>query len=251
MLSRLYKTLLLLMFLTGISYAANEPVHAILVRNGSPAKRPSLAFVLENCVNPINISTNQSAPTVAYVQSTIGGVPGEVSGNVLGNDQITCSGSTVSYYNVQASDGAVSLWKVNYAVTGASWDYATAVPLNAPPQATAIRDVSFALDFPTLLDTGLLQHKIGVPANITRISCTTDIGTVSINLDVRAEVSPNTPGTLVLTSPLVCAANTTVSTATFVNPSVPANAPVALVVTGISGGSGIVRVHVNFSTSTH
>lgn len=240
---------LLLAALTGISQAAVEPVHAILLRGNNPAKRPSLAFILQNCNNPINVNTNRPAPVVTYVQAAAGAAPGEVTGNVLGNDQISCSGATVSYYNVQAFDGALSLWKVNYVVVAPSWDYATAVPLNSPPQPTAIRDASFALDFPTTLDSGLLQHKIGVPSSIARISCTTDTGTVSVNLDIRNESAPNVVGTPVLTSSLVCTSDTTVSTTTFINSNVPANAPVALSITGTSGGPGIVRVHVNFTTS--
>jgi hypothetical protein len=104
---------------------------------------------------------------------------------------------------------------------------------------------NFSMDIasPVSDDSGIYQHKAGRAYTITRISCSTDQGTVSINLDVRGESTPNTDGTLVMGAPLVCNASTASST-TFVSSAVSANSPVALIINSTNGSPNVVRVHV-------
>lgn len=104
-------------------------------------------------------------------------------------------------------------------------------------------NASLDLPTPVIGNSGQYQFKYAQGGNITRISCSTDQGTVSINLEVRAEGSPNSAGTVVLGSALVCNSNTAVTT-TMANPTYTANAPVALTISATSGSPSVVRVHV-------
>jgi hypothetical protein len=103
----------------------------------------------------------------------------------------------------------------------------------------------FSMDIPSpaLADSGVYQHKVARQYTIQRISCSTDVGTVSINFDIRNESSPNDPGNPVLSASLVCSSGTA-STVTFANAVVFANSPVALIVTATNGTPSVVRVHV-------
>lgn len=101
---------------------------------------------------------------------------------------------------------------------------------------------SIAILTPTSGDSGAVQFKIALSTTLVRLSCSTDVGTASINLEIRTETAPNTTGTSVLASPLNCGTTTVVTTG-FSVAAIPAYAPVALIVTGVSGSPGVVRVH--------
>jgi hypothetical protein len=104
-------------------------------------------------------------------------------------------------------------------------------------------DFSISFENPAVGDSGKFQHKIGYDGKITRISCSTDSGTVAINLEVRSEATPNSAGTAVLAVALSCTSSTA-STTTFSAATFAANAPIALMIPN-SSGAGLIRVHVH------
>lgn len=105
-------------------------------------------------------------------------------------------------------------------------------------------DFSFNVEFPAVVDSGKFQHKLNQVGTVDRISCSTDTGTVAINLDVRSEATPNTAGTAALASPLSCTSTTAVASS-FSNATLSANAPIALTISSVSGAS-LLRVHIHF-----
>jgi len=98
---------------------------------------------------------------------------------------------------------------------------------------------------PTTSDTNRVQHKFPSAVTLTRLSCSTNTGTASINFDERGETTPNTAGTNVLSSALVCDTDSQI-TSTFSDASVAANAPLNLQITAASGTPGVVRIHLEF-----
>lgn len=105
--------------------------------------------------------------------------------------------------------------------------------------------VTMDLENPTPVDAGKFNWEPKNGLNLTRISCSVDSGSVSVNLDIRTEAAPNSPGTQVLSVPLVCTPTTGATTAiTF--PAVPPQSPVALLITSTVGSPGIVRVHAEY-----
>ncbi len=105
--------------------------------------------------------------------------------------------------------------------------------------------VSFVLESPVAADDALLQHKFSQAVTIQRISCSTDTGTVTIQLDERAEATPNTAGTDVMTSALVCDSNTEATT-TFSNAGIAADVPLNLDIDAVASSPGVVRIHIDF-----
>lgn len=101
------------------------------------------------------------------------------------------------------------------------------------------------LENPSTADTGKFQWKARNALNITRVSCSTDSGTVSVNLDQRSESTPNASGSPVLSVALLCSSSTS-SANSFLNSSVASNAPVALLITALTGAPNVVRVHVEY-----
>lgn len=108
-----------------------------------------------------------------------------------------------------------------------------------------IGEASMSLENPSTTDTGKFQWKPKNALTISRVSCSTDSGTVTINLDQRSESNPNVSGSPVLSVPLLCGSSTADSTA-FLNSSVAPNAPVSLTIVALTGAPNIVRVHVEY-----
>ena len=73
--------------------------------------------------------------------------------------------------------------------------------------------------------------------------CSTDTGTATLQFDERAEATPNTGGTDVMTSTLVCDSNSQ-STAAFDNATIAADVPLNLDIDAVASTPGIVRGHV-------
>jgi len=82
--------------------------------------------------------------------------------------------------------------------------------------------------------TNLVQFTFALPATIGQVVCSVDTGTLTIQFDERAQATPNTAGTNIMTSSLVCDTNSQV-TAAFDNAAIAADAPVNLQVTAASG----------------
>jgi hypothetical protein len=104
--------------------------------------------------------------------------------------------------------------------------------------------VTINLENPTAADAGKFQWKPKNPLTLTRLSCSTDNGTATVNFDIRQESTPNTTGTQVLSSPLTCTTSTG-STTAIANSYVPSLSPVALLVITANGAS-VVRIHAEY-----
>jgi hypothetical protein len=118
----------------------------------------------------------------------------------------------------------------------------------SPSDATsALRQEMASINIfdPTTSDTNLIQHKFANAVTIQRVSCSTDTGTATIQLDERAEGTPNTAGTDVMTSTLVCD-NDTQATTSFTNAGIAADAPLNLQITATASTPGVVRVHIDY-----
>lgn len=100
---------------------------------------------------------------------------------------------------------------------------------------------------PVTGDSGRIQFEFPVAVTITRISCSVKAATsATINLDERAEATPDTSGTAVLTSGLACDVDSAAST-TFSNAGIAANVPVALTISAVSGTPDTLRVHIEYT----
>ena len=108
------------------------------------------------------------------------------------------------------------------------------------------RMITFTIQDPTVGDVGRFQHKFATAVTINRVSASTDQGTVTLQFDERAEATPNTGGTDVLTAPLVADSNTEATTA-FANAGIAADAILNLDIDAVSGAPKIVRIHVDFT----
>jgi hypothetical protein len=98
---------------------------------------------------------------------------------------------------------------------------------------------------PTTSDTNKVQFAFANAVTIQRVWCSTDTGTVTIQFDERAEATPNTAGTNVLTSSLACD-NDTQATTGFSNATIAQYVPMNLQITATSGTPTIVRIHVAY-----
>jgi len=106
------------------------------------------------------------------------------------------------------------------------------------------------IDAPSTVDTNKYQLTFPAAVTINRVHCSTDTGTVSINLDVRAIATPNVAGTDVLSAVLVCDNNTQSACAsgcdvnTITAGSAGAHLPVNLQVSATASAPNVVRIHV-------
>lgn len=105
---------------------------------------------------------------------------------------------------------------------------------------------AIALPAPAAGDSGLVQVMFDQAVTITRIACSIKGATsVSINLDERGAATPDTAGTAVLGSALVCDANEEVTTS-FSNATIAANVPLALTISAVSGTPEVLRVFITY-----
>ena len=110
---------------------------------------------------------------------------------------------------------------------------------------TWMKDVT--IDVPTTADTNKVQWYFGQAVTITRVACSVGAATsVTIQLDERAEATPNTAGVDVMTAALVCT-TTSGTTASFTNATIAARVPLNMQITSVVGSPGAVRVHIEFT----
>ena len=121
---------------------------------------------------------------------------------------------------------------------------ATVVPMTKHRTFTK----SMTLLDPVAGDSGSVQFAFGQAVTITRVWCSTKTATstVTMNLDERAEATPDTAGTDVLTSNLVCDTDSQVTT-TFSNAGIAARVPVAWTIASVANAPALVRLHVEYT----
>ncbi len=105
-------------------------------------------------------------------------------------------------------------------------------------------DKSIVVIDPTTGEDDKVQWMHGKAVTYTDIDCSTDAGTtVTIDMDHRVITTPNTVGTDIITGTIVCDDNNQ-SESGFADATIPANVPVNLSITAVSGTPGTVRIHV-------
>ncbi len=126
------------------------------------------------------------------------------------------------------------------------------IPTNRVEQDTRVKDI--ILPGPLTDDSSDIDFTLHTVSatTIIKVWCSTDTGTVTINLEERVETTPNTTGTDVLSAGLVCdayqsscASGCTVNTIT--NASIDAGDAVNLQVDAVASTPGVVRIHVEFT----
>lgn len=104
---------------------------------------------------------------------------------------------------------------------------------------------SFAISNPVTGHSGLIQLKLGA-VTITEVCASTDTGTMTIQFDERAEATPNTGGTDVMTSALVGDSDEQCTTA-FDNAAIAATAVMNLDIDAVASSPTQGRIHVFYS----
>lgn len=100
---------------------------------------------------------------------------------------------------------------------------------------------------PATGDSDRVQVMFDEPVTITRVACSVKGGTsATIQLDERTAAAPDTAGTAVLLAPLVCDTDQE-STVSFLNSSIAARAPLALLVSAVSGTPNTLRVFISYT----
>ncbi len=136
----------------------------------------------------------------------------------------------------------------------------TAVNANAAPTCATVtpsdvdtaletRMPSFNIEGAVTGDDGNFQTKIPVASTLVRVSCSTTANAADIQFYERAENSPNTGTTSMLTGNLTCNSDTTVdATTSFADSAVAADAVLALgIKTSTLGSTDILRVYVEYT----
>ena len=100
--------------------------------------------------------------------------------------------------------------------------------------------------------TAAVQHKLPTAVTISRVSCSTDTGTSTIQLDERSESTPNTGGTDILTSQLDCGSGHTSAATSFSNAGIAADAIINLDIDKTDDQAAgatptQVRIHVDYT----
>lgn len=116
------------------------------------------------------------------------------------------------------------------------------------PAAIIAASKSVTIQNPTTAASNLIQWEFPSAITLTEISCSTDTGTATIQLDKRARGTPNTAGTNALTSSLVCA-STGANSTTFTSSGVSADAPLNLQITAVASTPTIVRIHIQYTVN--
>lgn len=112
-------------------------------------------------------------------------------------------------------------------------------------QAVSVKSVT--LFDPSTGDSGRVQVMFDEAVTITRVACSVKGGTsATIQLDKRTASAPDSNGVAVMTAPLVCDGDQE-ATSAFVSPGIAARAPVALVISGVSGTPDTLRVFISYT----
>lgn len=97
------------------------------------------------------------------------------------------------------------------------------------------RTITFSI-IDTVKAADLIRVKeFNYPITLDSVVTNTDVGTATFNFDHRVHTTPRTSGTQILTASLV--ADAFESTSTFDDNTIPANRPIYLVMSGVSGGA--------------
>jgi len=224
--------------------------------------------------------SGDGADTTAVLLTDLTTLAGDVSGTAGANvvdDVQTATTNTEAADNSTTQVASTAFVQQEIAeIAGACTNQvATAVNADAPPTCstvdmsamtnlTALRSLSMngdgvdadvelytftkdmAFDNPVTADSGIIQATFPLAVTITRVWCSTDTGTATIQFDERAEATPNTGGTDVLTSALVCDA-TSEATTSFANAGIASRVPMNLDIDAVASAPTKLRIHVEYT----
>lgn len=105
---------------------------------------------------------------------------------------------------------------------------------------------SIAVENPVTGHAGLVQMMFPTAITITRLNCSTDTGTVDIQLDERAAATPNTPGTNIMAAALQCDNNEAAQTS-FSNAGIASRVPLNLDIDAVASSPIQVRIFVEYT----
>jgi len=197
------------------------------------------------------------ADDTAWVGSSSGVAAAELlpdtdaDGQALGWDQTTNAFTTNT--NVGSSVGESELAAEDYGDfscgAGADDCFLDAGVVDGTALATAVRTracATYNVENAQTGDDGKFQAKVMQAATLVRVSCSTSAATASVQLYERAENSPNSGTTGMLTTALACNSDTTAdATTSFSDSAVAADSVLALGVTASTlTSSDLVRVYV-------
>jgi len=105
------------------------------------------------------------------------------------------------------------------------------------------------LDNPVTDDSGKIQVTFPGPSTLARVWCSTDTGTATIQFDERAEATPNTGGTDVLTDALACDSDTQATTS-FANGGIAVRVPMNLDIDAVADAPAKLRIHIEYTVDS-
>jgi hypothetical protein len=111
---------------------------------------------------------------------------------------------------------------------------------------SAPESISWAISDPTTADSANLQWLAPRTATIVQVDCSTDTGTVTLQLDERAKTTPNSAGADVMTAQLVCDSDNE-TTVDFDNAGIAAGALLNLDIDAVASSPTKVRIHIEYS----
>ncbi len=193
---------------------------------------------------PCNLATGSISATVGTILKAGTTTTGVDSSIVEDADSINMGKA------LEVCLGAACLFGLDtsvFATTKKTWGF----PSNAsdtfvgaaqlPAIKTSVKNVTI-LD-PTTADTNKVQIQFSGAVTLQEIGCSTDTGTVTIQMDKRSETTPNSAGTNALTSSLVCDSDRQESS-TFSSAGVAANQILNLQITATASSPTVLRLHV-------
>ena len=202
---------------------------------------------------PIGLGT-----TTTVLHGNAGGAPSfsavvlttDISGilpNANGGMGIDTSGST-GVARIDSGTTSVSELSGDVTTSGSNVTAIAAGVVASAELATANKTLptSIALIDPTTAEDDKVQWMYGTAVTFTDVDCSTDTGTVTIDMDHRVITTPNTVGTDILTGTIVCDTNNQPDGG-FADATIPANVPVNLSITATSGSPGTVRIFIRYT----
>lgn len=154
------------------------------------------------------------------------------------------TGSSIGILRIDSGTTTVTELSGDIATSGSNATLIQAGVVASAELATANKTFDKSIDLidPTTGDDDLIQWLHGKAVTYTSVNCSTDAGTVTIDMDHRVLTTPNTVGTDILTGTIVCDTDNQADGG-FADATIPANVPVNLSITAVSG-AGVVRIHI-------
>lgn len=230
----------------GCSGAATFTANGALYGNTTSAFQVTAAHTTNGT---LLIGDGSGVPTVATLTATaneteITNGAGSITVGIVTSptlDGSNFTGIAAGAYDAASIDGD----DINSNIAGSFLTLTSASPdtLDVDAELQTIR-MDFSFTDPGTGDTGKIQGTSKVAFTGTKVYCSTNTGTATINLEERVKTTPDTAGTDMLTSDLVCDTDSQ-ETTTFTNAGIAAEALVSLTIVSVASTPGVVRVHLH------